>query len=489
MMRHREPIIKKSILQEIRMFDRNDGIEDNVNKIVSMIESLQGNNTNINNTTSYDLNIDEIMENMYKKLNELYNSSAYSIDENTNESNNNRKNTFFKKLPKYLLIDEMLKNSKSNLDARHIKSIDILAAIPSKKPFGDKIEEGTKTGMVLLLIINIDLKESKSLADENIEEIGKLFLKPNNAATILNLVYNKFLPIKKSSKFNEWLDNKSKINYSSALHIISCPDFVFKLNEDGNVPELTKEFEDLIEKFIPEYSTHYTNQENSELNFIPRKNSKLNKRSEFTSALISYSNRLLAIMGEDNSFAEDRDRIIGLQIVSQLFWQRLSQFNDVLMSISIDENRESLLDDKDSDRFNNQLHYTYTVPDELINLSVQDHDTAVLRKLLGSTTISNQTEIFKERRQTFFSIKENFENWQRDSIIQWSLVGLAVITIVFSILELGNKADFVKLLIALGIISFLAVIFMLKFSVLKKIKRIYTNVKSKRSSNKKKAIS
>ena len=487
---------EKSILLEIKLFNKNDSIENNVNKVISMIESLQGNNTNINDNSSYDLNIDEIIENMYKKLNELYNSSAYSIDENTNESSNNRKNTFFEKLPKYLLIDEILKNSKSNLDARHVKSIDILAAIPSKKPFGNKIEEGTKTGIVLILIIDVDLEKSRGLATENFEEIGKLFLKPNNVATILNLVFNKFFPRKKSSKFNEWLDNKSKINYSSILHIISCPDFAFRLNEDGNVQELEKECEDLIEKFIPEYSTHDTNQENSELNFIPRKNLKLNGKSAFSSALISYSNRLLAIIGKTNSFAEDGVRIIGLQIVAQLFLQRLSQFNDVLMPIAIDENRESLLDDKDSDKFNHQLHYTYTVSDELINLSVQDPDAVALRKLLGSTTIANQIAIFEERRKAFFSIKEDFEKQKREEKtdiankrIQIGIFVLTCITIMFSILELIDIHNCIKLLIAPGIISLLTVILMWKFGAFKKIKPIYTNVKSKIFSRTRQAVS
>ena len=447
------------IQENLEKINRDSNIEDNINKIEDMLR----------NTPSEEM--EEMEAKIYEKLNELYNFSAFNDNDNSNAYDKNTKNYFLDKLPKYLLIEEILSDPKFELDASNIKSVDILVAIP-RNPNNEK----TTTEIVFLLVIDINLEENRELVPEDFK-IGEMLFDPFNVRTILNLVFNRFFIENKESHFNKLLDNKSFISNSSILHIISCPNF----GTDDNTQELSWRQKDFIKEIIPGLLFDHVNPENSELKYIHRKNFKSSDAGGVSSALVLYLKQLLAISDQNSLAPEDnRDKVIGLQIVLQVFLQRLIQFNDALRSIAIEENRKNLFDGKDDFKmFSNQLHYTYTISDEVINSSRQHSDIAVLRDLLASDTIINQIKIFKERRQTFFSTKENFENWQRDSIIQWSLVGLAVITIVFSILELSNKADFVKLLIALGIISFLAVIFMWKFSVFKKIKHIYTSIKSK----------
>ena len=461
-----------SILQEIEKLDKNDRIEDNIKAIEKVIENFQSSDAIEANNSFQDSNKDEIMENMQRKLNELYNESIFDINNSASGSKYMEERIFWSKLSKHLLVDEILRGSKSELNAKHIKSVDILVAIPQESGY-DTTEEGIKTGIVLLLIIDvdIDIKENKELSSEAFE-IGELFLDPINVGTILNLVFDRFHIKNELSEFSKLLSEQPIMRGSSILHIISCPDFAFRFNEDGNMQELAKECEDLIGKFIPEYFTHYTNQENSELNFILRKNPESNDKNASSSALISYSNRLLAIMKKDDLFTKNRDRIIGLQIVSQSYLQRLTQFNKALMSIAIDENRESLLDDKDSDRFNNQLHYTYTTPDELINLSVQDPDAVALRKLLESTTISNQIAIFEERRKAFFSVKENFENQQREEKvdkankrIQLGIFVLAFITALYNF-DISNYGRIYMSLVI--ILLFIVIYIILKLDISKR---------------------
>ena len=467
-------IKEESIKEKLEKINTDNNIESNINEIEIMLENFKGNDTNDSNL-SKDQNKVAITGKIYAKLNELYNFSAFGDYENSNVNNENTKDYFLDKLPKYLLIEEILSDPEFDLDARHLKSVDILVAIPQNPS-----DEKTSTEIVLLLVIDINLEEGRELLPEDFE-IGKMLLNSSNVKDILDLVYNRFHINNKTSEFNELLGKKSVIKDSSILHIISCPNFEF-----DSALELSQAQQNLMERIIPGFSIARLNQDNSELKYVPRKNNDTNKIS---SVLISYLNQSLAIKNQNNSSEDNyRNHMIGLQIISQSFLQRLSQYNDALRSIAIAENRDDLLDNKtETSMFNNQLHYTYTIPDEVINLSKQHSDIAALRELLTSTAISNQTEIFKERRETFFIMKENYENWQRDSVIQLSLVGLAVVTIVFSILELSNRADYIKLLIALGIISFLAVILMLKFSVFKEIKRICTNIKSKVFSRKKKA--
>ena len=459
-----QSVIKEEDVQEI---NRDISIENNIDKIEIMFEHYQNDGTN-DGSPSKDPNE---AEKVYAKLNQLYNFSAFNDNENSDASDKNTKDYFLDKLPKYLLIEEILKNSESEFDARHVKSVDILVAIPRNHS-----NEKISTEIVLLLVIDINFEEDRELEPEDFE-IGKMLLDSFNVKTIFDLFYNRFHIKNELSEFNKLLSKQPIMRDSSILHTISCPNFEFA--SDNSALKLSQAQLNLIERIIPGFSIARLNQDNSELKYISRKNLESSETNKISSTLISYLNQSLAIENQNNSSEENyRNHMIGLQIISQSFLQRLSQYNDALRSIAIEENRNNLFNSKDdSNIFNNQLHYTYTISDEVINLSSRHSDIAVLRDLLASATIINKTEIFKERRETFFSIKENYENWQRDSIVQLSLVGLAVMTIVFSILELSNKDDFAKLLVALSIISLLAVILMWKFSVFKKIKHIYTNIK------------
>ena len=444
--RHEESILQEhnaSILQEIEKLDKNDGIEDNIKAIEKVIENLQSSDAIEANNSFQDSSEDEIVENVQKKLNELYNESIFASNYSASGNKYMEERVFWSKLSKHLLVEEILVDFKTGLNAKHIKSVDILAAIP-QNPSYSKIENETKTGIVLLLIIDIDMKKNQELYSNDFE-MGELFLDPINVRTILNLIVQKFHIGSESSKFNELLGDKSFIKDTSILHIVSCSNFDFSHNKEDARFGLSLKQQNLIKKIIPRFFIDRDNQEKSELIFIPKKNLDSIDNDKISSALISYLNQSLAIVNQDNSSAEGyRNQMIGLQIVFQSFLQRLSQYNDVLRSIAIAENRDDLFDNKtETSMFNNQLHYTYTIPDEVINLSKQHSDIAVLRELLTSTTITHQIDIFKERREAFFSIKENYEKQQRDKktdkmskIIEWTLVGFACITVVFSILEL-----------------------------------------------------
>ena len=469
---------EKDILEEINGLTIDDSVEDNINKINNIVENLLDYNQNSDFHEENDsakildkIQVDLIRGNLYIKLNELYNLSPNNTDS---------KDDFLSKLSKFLLVEKILEYSESNVKIVHIKGIDILVAVP-RKNYGDNIEEKEmKTGIAILLIIDVDpfvfsadQEESNIIYPKNVQ-IEKLFSETKDVEIILDLIYNKFCPNYNSESKNfesveidKFFANMSKINYSSILHIASFPNFELNIDNanDGDI-FLNDDINNLIKKIIPEYSIEQISKDNLALNCITRVNSK----GKFHSFLVSYPNRLLAIINSEDSFKENKDRVIGLQIVYQSFFQRLSQFNNALRSIATDKNCKSIT--TKSDRFNEQLHHTYTIPDELINLYKQDLDIAVLRKLLTSTTISNQIEIFKERRKTFFGIKENFENQQREekvdkanTRIQLGIFVLAFITALYNF----DISNYGRIYMSLVIILLFIVIYVIqKLDITKK---------------------
>ena len=196
----------------------------------------------------------------------------------------------------------------------------------------------------------------------------------------------------------------------------------------------------LVKELIPESQIRPR-----DIFYIP----KINGREDYTSIILKYANRFCCFVkdSKDNSRKSDSDdgnRVIGMQIVLQSFWHRMTEFSRVLHQTSQIEKCE--LETNTKNRFMNQVHTTPTVAEQIVDVNSDDVDVGTLLDLAQATKIDSAAKIFNESKQTYLAIDAHEQTKERRQAtekanrgLQSMFLALALLTYALGLTELWGE--------------------------------------------------
>ena len=176
---------------------------------------------------------------------------------------------------------------------------------------------------------------------------------------------------------------------------------------------------------------------------------KINGREDYTSVILKYANRFCCFVkdSKENSRRSDSDdgnRVIGMQIVLQSFWHRMTEFSRVLHQTSQIEKCKLETDTKI--RFMNQVHTTPTVAEQIVDVNSDDVDVGTLLDLAQATKIDSAAKIFNESKQTYLAIDAHEQTKERRQAtekanrgLQSMFLALALLTYALGLTELWGE--------------------------------------------------
>ena len=176
---------------------------------------------------------------------------------------------------------------------------------------------------------------------------------------------------------------------------------------------------------------------------------KINGREDYTSIILKYVNRFCCFVKaseKDNrkNDSDDGNRVIGMQIVLQSFWHRMTEFSRVLHRMSQIEKCELEPDTKK--RFMNQVHTTPTVAEQIVDVNSDDIDVMTLLDLARATKIDSAARIFNESKRTYLAIDAHEQTEERRQAtekanrgLQSMFLALALLTYALGLTELWGE--------------------------------------------------
>lgn len=239
----------------------------------------------------------------------------------------------------------------------------------------------------------------------------------------------------------------------------------------------------LVNELIPESQIRP-----SDIFYIP----KINGREDYSSVILRYVNRFCCFVKDSEKFnrkhdSDDGNRVIGMQIVLQSFWHRMTEFSRVLQQLSQKYNLE--LNTKE--RFMNQVHTTPTVADQIVDVNSDDVDVVTLLDLAQATKIDSAARIFNESKQTYLAIDAHKQTEERSNAaekanrgLQSMFLALALLTYALGLTELWGEwtaiSNFWKAIITILFPVILAV-FYFGFYYWEKLRERLSRVRKKSS--------
>ena len=236
--------------------------------------------------------------------------------------------------------------------------------------------------------------------------------------------------------------------------------------------------------------------------YIPKING--GDRHDYSSVLVKFRNRLCCFIKEkyvNDPDADDQNRIVGMQIVLNSFWHRLIEFSRIMRTMCLSNPKKSQSEDKlDKERveakrdkrkskeysethkmykmdsgvesdFENQIHTTPTLAEQIIDVNSTDQDALTLSDLANYHSISSAKNYFNEQKEIYFRLRADEKQEDRekkankaDQRIQIAVLILALITVPIVIIEIvtadiswwpkGFAISFTGVVILSGIIYF-----------------------------------
>ena len=269
----------------------------------------------------------------------------------------------------------------------------------------------------------------------------------------------------------------------------------------------------LIKELIPEAEIRP-----KDLYYIPKING--GGYNDYSSILLRHINRLCCfIKGKyvESEEADDKNRIIGMQIIINSFWHRMVEFSRIMRAMCLSNPKKSQSEDElgkkkgwakrdqkksnensethkmykmdsgvESD-FENQIHTTPTLAEQIIDVNSTDQDALTLSDLANYHSISSAKDYFNEQKEIYFRLRADEKQEDRekkankaDQRIQIAVLILALITVPIVIIEIitadiswwpkGFAISFTGVVILSGIIYFRKQIAYLCLYLLKRIK-------------------
>ena len=211
-------------------------------------------------------------------------------------------------------------------------------------------------------------------------------------------------------------------------------------NPSDRYEKVSDTYDWLVNKLIPESQIRPR-----DIFYIP----KTNGRQDYTSVIIKYVNRFCCFVKASKKCSRENDsddgnRVIGMQIVLQSFWHRMTEFSRVLHQISQIEKCE--LEPNTKKRFMNQVHTTPTVAEQIIDVNSDDVDVVTLLDLAQATKIDSAAKIFNESKQTYLAIDTHQQTEERSNAaekanrgLQSMFLALALLTYALGLTELWGE--------------------------------------------------
>ena len=320
-----------------------------------------------------------------------------------------------------------------------------------------------------------------------------------------------------------WFLNKGKIYKDTKNDKYISENYYFEHIKDksqqSNFVELSEKetYYWLTETLIPEAQIRP-----KDIYYIPKING--GDRHDYSSVLVKFRNRLCCFIKkeyveneEKREEADDRNRIIAMQIVLNSFWHRLIEFSRIMRTMCLSNPKKSQSEDKldkekveakrdkkkskeysethkmykmDSDveaDFENQIHTTPTLAEQIIDVNSTDQDALTLSDLANYHSISSAKDYFNEQKEIYFRLRADEKQEDRekkankaDQRIQIAVLILALITVPIVIIEIvtadiswwpkGFAISFTGVVILSGIIYFRKQIAYLCLYLLERIK-------------------
>jgi len=225
----------------------------------------------------------------------------------------------------------------------------------------------------------------------------------------------------------------------------------------------------LIKELIPEAEIRP-----KDLYYIPKING--GGYNDYSSILLRHINRLCCfIKGKyvESEEADDKNRIIGMQIIINSFWHRMVEFSRIMRAMCLSnpkkiqredelgkkkgwakrdqkkskENSEThkmyKMDSGVESDFENQIHTTPTLAEQIIDVNSTDQDALTLSDLANYHSISSAKDYFNEQKEIYFRLRAEKKQMERDDSankadrkIQVAVLILALITIPIGIIEI-----------------------------------------------------
>lgn len=213
----------------------------------------------------------------------------------------------------------------------------------------------------------------------------------------------------------------------------------------------------LTDELIPEATIRP-----KDIYYIPKING--GELHDYSSVLLKFRNRLCCFIKkeyvenkEKREEADDRNRIMAMQIVLNSFWHRLSEFSRVMQKMCLSRSSENIksknsdgdtaimsdMEDETRKSFLNQIYTTPTLPEQILDINSTDRDVVTLHDLTISSKIESAANIFSEVKQNFLALNATEEAKKRteeakkaEKGIQGMFLVLAIIAAVIGLIEL-----------------------------------------------------
>ena len=255
----------------------------------------------------------------------------------------------------------------------------------------------------------------------------------------------------------------------------------------------------LIIKLIPEAEIRP-----KDLYYIPKING--GGYNDYSSILLRHINRLCCFIKTKYvscEEADDKNRIIGMQIIINSFWHRMVEFSRIMRAMCLNyrkksqskskhnkEKKETKGDGKKSQKssetyrmysmdsdvesdFENQIYTTPTSAEQIIDINSTDQDVLTLSDLANYHSISNAKDYFNEQKEIYLKVRA--DEMQRDrekkankanQRIQISVLILALITVPIGIIEIvtadiSSQAKTLAIVL-IGMLSLIGVIYFIE---------------------------
>ena len=213
-----------------------------------------------------------------------------------------------------------------------------------------------------------------------------------------------------------------------------------KPNPSNFYKKISDTHEWLVSELIPESQIRPR-----DIFYIP----KINGREDYTSVILKYVNRFCCFVKDSKKCSRENDsddgnRVIGMQIVLQSFWHRMTEFSRVLHQTSQIE--KCKLGENTKTRFMNQVHTTPTVAEQIVDVNSDDVDVATLLDLAQATKIDSAAKIFNESKRTYLAINAHEQTEERREAtekanrgLQSMFLALALLTYALGLTELWGE--------------------------------------------------
>ena len=253
-----------------------------------------------------------------------------------------------------------------------------------------------------------------------------------------------------------WFLRQNRI-YKRSHNAAEVDMYISKIAYENLKPQEKKDYKEmgkhswLVGELIPEAEIRP-----KDLYYIPKING--GGYNDYSSILLRHINRLCCFIKETDKSSDevdDRNRIIGMQIIINSFWHRMVEFSRVMRTLCLDnyDNRETKknsehsrmhkMDSHVESAFVNQIHTTPTLTTQIVDINSTDQDVLTLSDLANYHTTSSAKEYFNEQKEIYFRLRAEKKQMERDDSanradrkIQVAVLILALITIPIGVIEI-----------------------------------------------------